>query len=377
MINCYLFPARSAIRDFSQRRLPAPASQWGPLLEEAGSLNLLRLPFAAAGEGGGQVAFTEALELLSARDVSFAAALMANSSAAHLLQARGSPEQRQQWLDPILQGAALGAIALSEPEAGSELATMTTGAVRDGTHFLLNGEKAFISNASSALSGPILVIAKVETGGAEALGCFIVQAGDSGLAIGPPMETIGWNRVSKGRLTLDACRLSADRYLGPLSPHVLHRVLNLGRTAVAALATGLGSTAFALSKRQVKRRMVDGRPLSQNEAVRWRLADMWANQEVSRILTHQAAQYADESHPNFPLYASLAKLTASEAAFNAARQCIQWHGGAGVLAANPVSDLLGDAKVLEIVEGTSEIQRSLIAHWVLDQDPFGDDRDTC
>lgn len=357
--------ARGAVApaiDEHVRRHSFPAA----LVRQAADLGLIGLPFPAeyGGSGAGYLAFALALEEIARVDPTTAVILFTSSSPATLINLGATPAQKQRWLAPLAAGEYLGAIAITEPHGGSDVVNIRTRADRRGDGWVLNGSKLFITNSGNELTGLILVVAVTgRHDGRQQLSCFAIPAGTPGLAAGPKIETIGWCVADSREVTLTDVYVPADHLVGTEAGQGLRQVLaalTFGRLGIAACAVGLAQGALDRALAYAREREQFGRPISQYQAVSHKIADMATQVEAARLLLWRAAADA-EAGRNFRIGASMAKLFATEMAMAAAHKAIQIHGSYGVSLDYSVSKLLGDAKVLEIVEGTSEIQRDLIA----------------
>lgn len=318
----------------------------------------LPYPYEFGGGGAGMTGFALALEEIAAVSPSIAAIVFAHTSPTTLIYLNGTEAQKRRWLEPMAEGRFLGAIGMTEPSGGSDVAALRTRADPDGDGWILNGSKTFITNAGTALSGVAVVAARTPRG----LSSFIVPADAPGFEVGRHLRKIGWRAAETCEVFMNGCRLPSDALLGKEGDG--HRqvltAVTYGRICVGAIAVGLARACFELATAYAKERKAFGRPIGQQQGVAFKLVDIAVAVDAARLLTLRAAFLADEGRP-FRTEASMAKLFASEAAFAAARDAIQVHGAYGVSREYPVSWLLGEAKVLEIVEGTSEIQRGLLA----------------
>jgi short/branched chain acyl-CoA dehydrogenase len=324
------------------------------------SLGVFGLPYPQeyGGGGAGMTGFALALEEVAAVSPSIAAVVFAHTSPATLIYLNGTDEQKRRWLEPMAEGRFLGAIGMTEPSGGSDVSAMHTRAEPHGDGWILNGSKTFITNAGTSLSGVAVVAARAPGG----ISSFIVPAETPGFDVGKHLHKIGWRAAETCEVFMNDCKLPADSLLGKEGDG--HRqvltAVTYGRICVGAIAVGLARACFELATAYSRERKAFGRPIADQQGVAFKLVDIGVAIEAGRLLTLRAAYLADEGRP-FRREASIAKLYATEAAFVAARDAIQVHGAYGVSREYPVSWLLGEAKVLEIVEGTSEIQRTLLA----------------
>jgi alkylation response protein AidB-like acyl-CoA dehydrogenase len=358
---------RDAIRDFVRGRIAPRAAGWSEqgefpmtLLPEVASMGLTGLAVPAELGGSGLDALTTALvaEELGAGDGSIALTLAAHNSLCigHLLVA-ASQDQKQRWLPPLARGEHLGAWALTEPGAGSDAVSARTTATRDGDGWVLNGQKQFITNGS--IAGFVVVIAATAD---RRLTAFGVRADNPGLRAGKREKKMGLWASDTAQLVLEECRVSEADRIGELGAAFgdVRMVLDRGRIGIGALAIGLGRAALEYATAYSKERKQFGKALAEFEMTQWKLAQSRTELDAGRLLIHRAASLADAGQP-FTRAASMGKLYATEAASRAANASLQVLGGYGYLRDHPVERMVRDARLMEIGEGTSEIQRIVIA----------------
>lgn len=358
---------RDAIGQFVRERIAPRAAGWSEagefplaLLPELASIGLTGLTVPAEHGGSGLDALTTALiaEELGAGDGSIALTLAAHNSLCigHVLTA-ASPEQRARWLPALATGKHLGAWALTEPSAGSDAVSAKTTARRDGDGWVVNGQKQFITNGS--IAGFTVVIAATEE---RRLTAFGIPRGNPGLRAGKREKKMGLWASDTAQLVLEDCRVpDADR-IGEIGAAFgdVRKVLDRGRIGIAALSVGLGRAAVETATAYAKERTQFGKALAEFEMIRWKLARSRTELDAGRLLVHRAASLADAGRP-FTRAASMAKLYATEAASRAANASLQILGGYGYLRDYPVERIVRDVRLMEIGEGTSEIQRIVIA----------------
>ena len=356
--------APQALRLWSEEAFPY--SIW----KQAGELGFTGLPYEEAygGGGGDWLGFTIALEEIARVDCAVAVSLMANSTAASLLSNYGTDAQKERWLRPILDGRQIGCIGLTEPNAGSDAANIQTRAERRGERWVVNGSKTFISNSGTDVTGPVVIAAVtgVRPDGRKEVSNFVVPQGTRGFSCGRKLEKIGWRGSSTYELYFENCELDADHLLGPVGSGLRQTLaqVNTGRILIGALALGILQGSLERSVAYMKERKAFGKELAAFQALQFKVADMAVHAHLARLALYDAAARKDAGLP-FDQEASMGKLFATEQAMHAALQAVHIHGGNGIMTEFPVSRALGDAKVLEIVEGTSEIQRMIIARHVL------------
>jgi alkylation response protein AidB-like acyl-CoA dehydrogenase len=362
---------RDLCREFAAAEVAPHAAGWWheerfptELFREMAKLDLMGLlvPAEEGGTGLSTVGTVAALYEVAKADQSVAAAWQAHLTIGSLpLLLFGNEAQRERWLRPLAAGEVLGSFGLTEPNAGSDAAGIRTHAVRDGDDWLLNGSKTFISNAATEMSlGPV-VLARTSKDEAR-YGAFLVERGTPGFEAGPKMRGIGWHSLDSRELTFDDVRLGDEHLIGDPARGLSQflSALAVGRITVATLGIALAHAVLDLALDYAKQRQQFGRPLAKFQAIQFKLADIAANLEAVRLLVFHAARLRDAGRP-FDKEAAMAKLLSSELAVRAASESVQIHGGYGYMYEYPVSRFYCDAKVLEIGEGTNEIQRIVIA----------------
>ncbi|HLA91560.1 MAG TPA: acyl-CoA dehydrogenase family protein [Gemmatimonadaceae bacterium] len=381
-----LTPEQSAIqrmaREFAEREIAPHAARWDrdahfepALVAQFGELGFLGmlLPEAYGGLGLDTLTYLIALEEIAAADAS-AAVLMSvhNSLPTQMILRFGSEDQRRRFLPPMARGELLGVFALSEPEAGSDAAALRTQAVRDGDHWVLDGAKAWVSGGSHA--GVILATARTDAPelrrGPRGISMFIVTPDLPGFRVGKKEDKMGLRASPTVSLVFDRMRVPADRLLGEEGQGFVYAMQSLehGRLGIAAQAIGIARHALELSVTYANERKQFGKPIREFQAIQFKLADMATRVQAARALLHEAALAKDRGESIGP-HAAIAKLVASEAAMWVTTQAIQVFGGYGFVKDYPVERLFRDAKVTEIYEGTSEIQRILISRALFHDGP--------
>ena len=318
------------------------------------------------GMGRGALDYTLAMEEVCRGCASTGVIMSVNNSlACGPVERHGTEAQKERWLRPLAQGTQLGAFALTEPRAGSDAAHIQMAARRDGNSWLLNGEKRFITNGEEA--GVFLVFAVTAPEATRSrVTAFVVERGTPGLSVGPRRNKLGVNAASTVDLAFQECRVPADGVLGQEGRglSIAFEGLERGRVGIAAQALGIGQACLDASLAWAKQREQFGQRIADFQAIQFMLADMAVELEAARLLTYHAAGLQDAGQP-FATAASMAKLFASEAANRAATNAVQIHGGIGYMREGVVERYFRDAKVTEIYEGTSQIQRSIIARNLL------------
>jgi len=337
------------------------------LLRAMGRLGLLGMlvPEEWGGIGMSTVGFVAAMEEIGQADQSVATALQAHVTIGSLpLYLFGDDNQRERWLRPLAEGRVLGAFGLTEPDAGSDTRGISTRAERRDGGWLINGQKAFISNAGTDMSFGVTLLARTEPAerAGPRFGSFVVEKGTPGFTMGPKVRGIGWRGLDTRGLYFDDVWVPDDHLVGDpdLGMSQFLKTLEVGRISIAALSISLTQAVLSMATEYAQHRHQFGRPISKFQAVQFKLADIATELEAARWLTYRAAYLRDIGRP-YLKEASMAKLKASRVATWAASEAVQIHGGTGYLLDSPVARFYCDSKVLEIGEGTNEIQHLVIA----------------
>ncbi|GAB3148358.1 acyl-CoA dehydrogenase family protein [Micromonospora sonneratiae] len=337
------------------------------VVRQMGKMGLFGLPFSEehGGMGGDYFALCLALEELARVDSSVAITLEAAVSLGIMPIYRfGTPTQREQWLPKLISGEALAGFGLTEPGTGSDAGGTQTRAVLDGDHWVINGSKAFITNSGTDITSLVTVTAVTGTrpDGGKEISTIIVPSGTPGFTVAPGYSKVGWCASDTHELTFDDCRVPAENLLGERGRGFAQflRILDEGRIAIAALAVGLAQGCVDESIRYAKERQAFGQPIGRYQAIQFKVADMELKAHTARLAYYDAAarMLAGE---DFKRQAAIAKLHASTVAVDNAREATQIHGGYGFMNEFAVARFWRDSKILEIGEGTSEVQRMIIA----------------
>ncbi len=366
-------------RDFAQKEIaPRAPAAWEEgrcptdLLREMGELGLLGMlvPEEWGGIAMSTVGFVAAMEQIGLADQSVAAAWQAHVTIGSLpLLMFGDDGQRERWLRPLAEGRALGAFGLTEPDAGSDARGITTRAERRDGGWLINGRKTFISNAGTDMSFGVTLLARTEPStesagrrGRQSFATLVVEKDTPGFTMGSKMQGIGWRGLDTRELYFDDVWVPEEHLVGDpdLGLGQFLGTLEVGRISIAALSLSLTQAVLDLATDYARQRVQFGQPISKFQAVQFKLADIATELEAARWLTYRAAYLRDTGQP-FLKEASMAKLKASRLAVSAASEAVQIHGGVGYMLETPVARFYCDAKVLEIGEGTNEIQHLVIA----------------
>ena len=365
---------RDTCREFAEQEIKPLAEEMDAtgnfpydLVRKMGELGLLGLPFPEeyGGAGADFLSYCLAMEEISRGDVSVGITMEAHTSlGASPFFLFGSAAQKEQFLTPLARGEQLWAFGLTEPEAGSDSGgTRTRAVLRDG-YWHINGSKAFITNAGTDMTGGVTITAVTgkRSDGHSEITNIIVPRETPGYVIGNPYKKMGWKASDTRPLTFEECKVPEGNILGNPGEgfRQFMQILDAGRIAIAALSVGLAQACLdeALSYAKVRKQF--GQPISKFQAIQFKLADMDTEIELARLMYYKAAWLYMEGKP-YAREASIAKLFASETAKRAADQAVQIHGGYGFMDEYPVSRYWRSVKVNEIGEGTSEVQRMVIA----------------
>jgi len=361
-------------REFAREKIEPHAAEWDrtkhfarDVIDELGRLGFLGMttPEEYDGMGLDTLTYLMALEEIAAADASISVSMgIHNAIPTTMLVKHGTPAQKERWLRPMARGEKLAGFALSEADAGSDPASLRAQAVRDGHEWVLSGTKAWASNAGTA--DLMMVMARTDTPdarrGAKGISTFIVPTDAKGYRAGKPEDKMGLRASNTATIALDDLRLPSDALLGEEGMGFVYAMegLDAGRLGIAIQAVGIARRAVEHSIKYCAERRQFGQPIAAFQAVQFKLADMATRTEAARALAHRAALRKD-SGEDVTAFASMAKLFASETAMWVTTQAIQLFGGYGYMRDFPVEKLFRDAKVTEIYEGTSEIQRIVIA----------------
>ena len=369
---------RRTVREFAEKEVAPIAEELDeteefpysliPKLAALGVFGLL-FPEKYGGSEADTLSYTIAIEELARVDSSVAATVSAHVTlATNLIYQFGSEAQRQEWLPRLVGGEMLGAFGLTEPEAGSDAGSTQTRAVLDGDEWVINGTKCFITNSGTDITGVVVITAATGTTpeGKKLVSAIIVPQGTPGYRQGKKYKKMGWRASDTRELIFEDCRVPRANILGEEGKGFRQFLagLDLGRISIAALGVGLGQGCLEMALNYAKERVQFGQPLARFQAIQFKLADMATRVESSRLMTYRAAWLRDNDM-SFGKEAAMAKLASSEMANDVARQAVQIHGGYGFINEYAVSRFYRDAKILEIGEGTSEVQRMVIARALL------------
>jgi short/branched chain acyl-CoA dehydrogenase len=360
---------RSTVRAFAEERVAPVAEELDrehrfpyELVRELAELGLMGMPIPEEYGGGGTdtLSYAIAIEELTRVDSSVAITVAAHTSLGTMpIFLFGSEEQKREWLPQLASGEKLGAFGLTEPGAGSDAgATRTRAELQDGG-WVINGSKIFITNAGTDISGCVTITALTSDGEVSNL---IVPNGTPGYGISPQMRKLGWRASDTRELSFENCKVPEGNLLGPRGQGFRQflEILDGGRISVAAMGVGLAQGCYDLAYRYAKEREQFGKPIARFQAVQFQLADMAVEIEAGRNLVYKAAWLKDQERP-FAKEAAMAKLYTGELSHRVANAALQLHGGYGFMDESAISRLYRDQKILEIGEGTNEVQRMVIA----------------
>ncbi|MGH3943174.1 MAG: acyl-CoA dehydrogenase family protein [Pseudonocardiaceae bacterium] len=364
---------RATVEDFARREVAPVIGELYErgefpyaLVAKMGAMGLFGLPFPEeyGGMGGDYFALCLALEELARVDSSVAITLEDSVSLGAMPIFRfGTSEQKQRWLPELCAGERLGAFGLTEPGGGTDAGATRTTARRDGDDWLINGSKAFITNSGTQITSVVTITAITGVrGGRKEISAIMIPAGMPGFTVSEKYSKVGWNCSDTRELFFDHCRVPAANLLGERGRGYAQflSILDEGRIAIAALGVGLAQGCIDECVRYARERHAFGRAIGSYQAIQFKIADMEARAHTARLAYYAAAARMLRRQP-FKKEAAIAKLVSSNAAMDNAREATQIFGGYGFMNESPVGRFYRDAKVLEIGEGTSEVQRMLIA----------------
>jgi len=365
---------QTTIRDFAKNELEPVADELDQAEEfpwknfkrmaELGLTGMI-LPAEYGGSGSDELSLNIAIE-----EIAKACASTAHILDSHLLLCAspiyhfGNDEQRQRFLPPLAKGERVGSYGLTEPDAGSDITNIKLKAVKDGENYVLNGQKTFISNGEVCETA--IVFASIPELAPRGMTAFVVEMGMPGFTKGKKFKKLGMRTATTAELFFEDCRVPAANRVGEEGKgmRIALSTLDRGRIGIAAQAVGIAQAVLEKCTQYSKERIQFGAPISQNQAIAWKLADMATEIEAARFLYYKAAYLADKGEP-FSKNAAMAKVFAAELAMKAATWGIQIFGGYGYMMEYPMQRYFRDAKLTEIYEGTSEVQRIVISRAVL------------
>jgi alkylation response protein AidB-like acyl-CoA dehydrogenase len=367
---------RRSVREFAQGEILPHVMEWDevshfpveimPKLAEMGLLGVI-FPEPYGGAGLGYIEYVLAIEELSRVDGSVGIIIAAhNSLCSNHIFKFGTEAQKQKYLSPLAQGKKLGAWSLTEPEAGSDAGGTRTIAKRDGDHWIINGAKTFTTNGHYADVCVAMAVTD-KSKASHGISAFIIEKGTPGFKPGKKENKLGLRASDTSEVIFSDCRVPQENLLGDEGEGFTGslKILDGGRISIAALALGMAQGALDAAIQYAKQRKQFGQPISEFQAIQFKLADMATEVEAARLLVYQAAWLADKNDRRFTRESSMAKLFASEVAVRVANECVQIHGGYGFIKDYPAEKFYRDVKLCTIGEGTSEIQKLVIARQLL------------
>jgi alkylation response protein AidB-like acyl-CoA dehydrogenase len=366
---------RDSVREFAEREVRPHVMTWDEaqrfpmdLLPKLADLGLMGIQFPDSVGGAGMTAvdYCLCIEELARVDPAIALSVAAhNGLAASHIHMFGTAAQQERFLVPLATGQVLGAWGLTEPTAGSDAAGTRTMARRDGSDWVLDGAKTFITHGN--IAGVMVAMAVTDRArGNRGISAFVIPAGTPGMRAGRKENKLGMRASETSEVIFEACRIPADALLGQEGQGFINTltVLDAGRIGIAALSVGLAQGAYDAARAYAQQREQFGQPIASFQGIRWKLADLATKIAAARLLTLRAAALKDEG-VRTTRESSMAKLYASEVAVRAADECVQIHGGYGFVKDYPAEKYFRDVKLLTIGEGTSEVQRLVIARQLL------------
>ncbi len=367
---------RRSVREFAEGEIAPHVMEWDeashfpveimPKLAQMGLLGII-FPEQYGGAGLGYIEYVIAIEELSRVDGSVGIIVAAhNSLCSNHIFKFGTEAQKQKYLVPLAQGKKIGAWSLTEPEAGSDAGGTRTTATKSGNCWVLNGSKTFTTNGHYADVCVGMAVTD-KSKGSHGISAFILEKGMPGFRPGKKENKLGLRASDTSEIIFSDCKVPAENLLGEEGEGFTAslKVLDGGRISIAALGLGMAQGALDAAIRYAKQRKQFGRPISEFQAIQFKLADMATQVEAARLLVYQAAWLADRGDVRFTRESSMAKLFASEVAVRVANECVQIHGGYGFIKDYPAEKYYRDVKLCTIGEGTSEIQRLVIARQLL------------
>ncbi|WML36103.1 acyl-CoA dehydrogenase [Clostridium sp. OS1-26] len=336
-------------------------------LNKMAKLNMLGIPFPVelGGAGQNEFVFSLCIEEIAKKCASTAAILAVHNIPCWILMNYGTEEQKEKYLRPLLKGEKIGAFALTEPNAGTDSSKQNSKAVLDGDNYILNGQKCFITNGGEA--GIYIILAMTDkTKGNKGISAFIVEDTFQGFSIGKKENKMGIRASATSELIFKDCVIPKENLVGKEGSgfKIAMQALDGGRIAMAAQAVGIAQGALNETVEYLKQREQFGKPLAAFQGLQWNLADMETSINAARLLVYNAAAKLDDGKP-ITKEAAMAKLFASETAMSVTTKAVQLHGGYGYMKDYPMERMMRDAKITEIYEGTSEVQKMVISRSLL------------
>ncbi len=368
---------RDEVRKFAEKEIRPHVMEWDEgktfpmaVMKKLGEMGLMGIIFPEeyGGAGMGYLEYAVVVEELSRVDGSVGISIAAhNSLCSNHIYAMGTEAQKQKYLVPLAMGKVIGAWGLTEPEAGSDAGALLTQAKKEGSYWVLNGTKNFITHAT--VGEIAVVMARTRPGhGTDGISAFILEKGMNGFRAGKQENKLGLRASDTSELIMEDVKVPEENMLGEegVGFKQAMKTLDGGRISIGALGLGMAQGAFEASVKYAKARKTFGKPIAEHQGIQFKLTDMQVQIEAARLLIHKAANLKDQGLP-YAKAASMAKLYSSEVACRVADEAIQIHGGYGYVKDYPVEKFYRDVKLCTIGEGTSEIQRMVIARYLLQE----------
>lgn len=367
----------SMAREFAQQELAPHAAQWDreeifpvEVLRKAAGLGLAGV-YIKEDVGGSALSRLDGVlifEALAAGCVSTVAYMTIHNMASAIIDHYGNEEQRRRWLPSLISMEKFASYCLTEPNSGSDAAALKTTARREGDEYVLNGSKAFISGGGRS----DVYVCMVRTGeeGPKGISCVVVEKDTPGLSFGKKEEKLGWHSQPTAMVFFENCRIPVSNRIGEegIGFKIALSALNGGRLNIAACSLGAARACLEISRNYMNERKQFGKKLSEFQVLQFKLADMLTELEAARLLVYRAAAALDQNHPEAPVYCAMAKRFATDVGFAICNEALQIHGGYGYLCEYPIERYLRDARVHQILEGTNEIMRVIIARRLIQED---------
>ncbi len=367
---------RNSVREFAKNEIAPLAREYDeeekfprPQLDGLAELGMLGMiiPEEYGGAGFDSISYCLALEEIARADASVAVIVgVTNSVCCYPILCFGTEEQKENYLVPLAKGEELGAFCLSEPQAGSDATNLKTRAAKDGPYFVINGTKSWVTNGGESDTHIVMAVTG-ETAGKKEITAFIVEKEREGLVVSSVEHKLGQRASKTTELSLTDVRIPKENVLGGIGNgmKVAFNSLDNGRIGIGSLSVGIAAAAFEEAREYAKDRVAFGKPIAEHQAIQFKLADMATEIEAARLMTLRAASMKDAGHKSTGVYASMAKLYASEMVNRVCGEAIQIHGGNGYSRHYNVEKYYRDARITTIYEGTSEIQKIVISRGIL------------
>lgn len=367
---------KEMVRQFAEAEMHPYAAQWDEkhifpvaVLRKLAELGLAGIYVTPAASGSGLCRVDAAIifEELARACPSTAAYLSIHNMVSWMVDTYGTSAQQQQWLPRLVSMELLSSYCLTEPNSGSDAAALQTTAVREGDEYILNGVKAFISGGGT--SDIYACMVRTGVAGPKGISCVLVEKGTPGLSFGKPENKLGWNSQATTMVYFENCRVPVSNRLGEEGQgfKIALSGLNGGRINIAACSLGGAAECLKRSRQYLQERSQFGQPLMDFQTIQFKFADMATELEAARLMVHRGAAAIDQQHPEASMYCAMAKRFATDAGFNLCNDALQLFGGYGYLRDYPIERYFRDLRVHQILEGTNEIMRVIMARRLLDE----------